>query len=125
MDALTRTKIGECWVDSGQLMIVDPCYMEKWGGDEFVPSGAELDGEPANRKFSYEGCCNVTLGEGRAGQLDHGAVVSSTGYGDGSYPVYAYYNDEGRIMRLEVDFGESESVFATLTGRDTAEDDDQ
>lgn len=28
-------KIGECGVDSGQLMIVDPCYLKDWKDNEF------------------------------------------------------------------------------------------
>ena len=31
-------------------------------------------------------------------------VVCSSGHGDGTYPVYAYYNEEGRIMKVEIKF---------------------
>lgn len=36
------------------------------------------------------------------------AVASSSGYGDGVYPVYATYNDEGRIAKLEIEFIEED-----------------
>ena len=49
-----------------------------------------------DRKFDYDGCCGLTLQDtfGKVdgcGQIEDGdvkAVVSSTGYGDGVYPVY-------------------------------------
>lgn len=88
-------------MDSGQLMVVDPCYLEDWGGTDFV----EKEGDTS---FSYSGACNVTLSARRFGQLDHGAVVSSSGYGDGCYPVYAEINEDGRVMRLVVEMGDDE-----------------
>ena len=35
---------------------------------------------------------------------DGAGVVSSAGYGDGLYPVYATFNKEGRIKKIEVVF---------------------
>jgi len=40
----------------------------------------------------------------------------SSGYGDGVYPVYATYNHEGRIVKLEV-------VFVAEDDEDADEDD--
>jgi hypothetical protein len=37
------------------------------------------------------------------------AVVFSTGYGDGYYPVYAEFNEDGRIAKVVIEFiGEDE-----------------
>jgi len=36
------------------------------------------------------------------------AVAFTTGYGDGCYPVYAEFNDEGRIAKIVIDFIEDE-----------------
>ena len=85
--------VGRCGVDSGQIMIVDPCYV-------------------IDNKFSeqqYDECCAVTLSDKQAGQIMHDlAVVSTTGIGDGYYPVYATIEDVGgwgeRITKLEIDF---------------------
>jgi hypothetical protein len=88
-----RTLIGRCGVDSGQIMIVDPCYV-------IDNSFGEQD---------YEECCAVTSEGDGAGQVMRDlAVVTTTGIGDGYYPVYATTEDLGgwgeRITRIEIDF---------------------
>lgn len=35
--------------------------------------------------------------------IDDLRVAFSSGYGDGLYPVYAEYNDDGRIVRVTID----------------------
>jgi hypothetical protein len=103
----TRTKrkatrlIGEIGVDAGLCWIGDPCYIlhanpmpkaigKDW--DEFCDI-LNADGQyPARKQFHYD------LGHAGLG------VVVSTGYGDGVYPVYAEFGDEGRIARVWVEF---------------------
>lgn len=95
-----RVQVGSCGVDSGQIMIADPCYL--------------IDGDFSEKH--YEEACEITLSEDRAGPLmyDMGhegkAVVASSGIGDGFYPVYATYSDDDgwgeRIMKLEIDFSD-------------------
>jgi len=108
---ITSTKqIGFIAVDSGQILITDPGYLNDWGKEGF--------GEAEIGHYSYGGACSTTLAEGQAGQLNFKAghagagVVSSSGYGDGLYPVYAHYEEtEGwgkRIARLEIVFIEDE-----------------
>lgn len=152
-----RIKIGEIGVDSGQLMIVDPCYLEQWPKrkphtkrmfkrsyrdqvtntlwtegehfhrfDQHVPVFAEpgalstpndliasgrwveeLQEERlrAKGRFDYEGACETTL-QDHCGVLGDGlAAVFSSGYGDGVYPVFAITNEEGRIVKVEIDMG--------------------
>jgi hypothetical protein len=96
-----RLRIGGVGVDSGQIMVGDPCYLSDWKDNDFS------DQAVANRAqtYDYAGACAQTLSPRRAGMLDQGrAVVSSTGYGDGFYPVYATYNEDGIIVKLEVVF---------------------
>ena len=31
-------------------------------------------------------------------------ILTSTGYGDGGYPVYATFNEDGRVAKIEVEF---------------------
>lgn len=105
MDAKTkqdgRHRIGEVWVDSGQVMLVDPCYLHDWGNTDY----AETD----QATFDYPGACAVTCGHAQgqegeqAGQMEHGAVVTSSGWGDGSYPVYVTVR-QGRVVSLTIDF---------------------
>ena len=164
-------QIGVVGVDSGQLMLCDPCYIDsQWERDEqqVTPPNVWQDKETGRRyalkmhhdpnvcaamkvdvtfktweeplddydgatpnevrerewekvevprhlskagQFSYPGVCHTTIGEERAGQLDYKlghegvAVAFSSGYGDGVYPVFAEYDDEGRIIRVSVEMG--------------------
>lgn len=75
--------IGEAPVDSGQIMVIDPCYV--------------LDGE------AYESVCKVTLSEKGCGPVSDGGTVVGTAYGDGVYPVFGRRDDQGRIVELRVD----------------------
>ena len=91
----TFKQIGVVGVDSGTLMIIDPCYvednLEKWN----------------------DGLCdkviNLTDNEKQAGQMNYKkgheglAVVFNSGMGDGLYPVYAHYQDD-RITKIEIVF---------------------
>lgn len=103
--------IGEVAVDSGQLMVTDPSYVDKeWRRDSFQLVREVERTEDAAYNYSYNGACNATLnGEGH-GQLafalgNAGAGVTfSTAWGDGMYPVYAEKHD-GRIVRVYVSVG--------------------
>jgi len=100
----TRKLIGHVGVDSGQIMICDPCYIDsswekkEWGNSEDFKKKCEEN----KGKFNYLGACAATLGEELAGQFDPG-VATSSGYGDGEYPVYITYK-EGRVKKIEVVF---------------------
>ena len=105
-----RYKVGEVGVDAGMVMVGDPCYLSDYGkksadGFEWVES--EVDAQKSTKKFdySYSGACAATLSDDSAGELGRASAVAvSSGYGDGVYPVYAHYNHEGRISKLEVVF---------------------
>jgi len=91
---------GKIGIDSGQAMVGDPCYLEQWNtnqNDEWNIDGKE--GE-----YSYHGASATTLANDY-GQLGLGrAVVFSTGYGDGLYPVYVQLNNDGRVSKVVIDF---------------------
>ena len=80
--------VGHCGVDSGQILLIDPCYVYK---DEYGSGG------------DYDQCCQITLSDERAGQTDLG-VVTSSGYGDGVYPVYAKKDAHGRVKSVTIEF---------------------
>ena len=63
---MTREKVGEVWVDSGQIIIVDPGYLHDWEANSFDNE------DPEDNSFSYAGACNTTLG---VGGLYHGAFA--------------------------------------------------
>ena len=119
---MNRRLIGVVGVDSGQIMVADPCYIEasfptdeltNVKFDEAKSHYVNLDGsEIRNEQLSltYDGARLASMSDrfqlyytlGHAGA----AVCVDSGYGDGSYPVYGEFNDEGRCMRLIVEFGE-------------------
>jgi len=108
--------IGSVYVDSGQLIITDPCYLKRWKNNvfynkEFLPQ-FNVDGKKEAQysysyEYSYDGACNATLSPNKAGSLENGfGVAFSFGYNDGEYPVFATYNKEGRIVKVEIIMGE-------------------
>ena len=93
--------VGEVSVDSGQLLICDPCYLRSHGLTEEaleeisqVTLGAPrtMCGPAVNTKFV-----------GSEEQFPLG-FVTTTGYGDGGYKVYVEKNAEGRIKSVTVVF---------------------
>ena len=101
-------KIGYFGVDSGQVLITDPCYVKAFIGDDkedFDENKIREMQESGKYEYSYNGACARTLGKGNAGEIGLGedGVVAETGYGDGSYSVYANYKN-GRIKELKIKF---------------------
>ncbi len=90
---MKKEKIGNCCVDSGQLMVCDPCYIEQeWGEEE-------------KSTFNYQGASDVTLPKKSHGSMKfrmghEGAGVAFATYGDGTYPVYAERGANGLIKRV-------------------------
>jgi hypothetical protein len=92
---------GHITVDSGQIIVGDPCYLKVWDGNENEPFS--IDGQQG--QYSYLGSCEATLSEDGFGTLNLGfAVALSSGYGDGNYPVYVKKNDHGKIALAIIDF---------------------
>ncbi len=145
--------IGHVGVDSGQLLLCDPSYIEsEWEQEDFediriykniktgktvqyrvdfenyetiIPEygmtmnelNASGEWEPvasplAKKNFSYNACCDVTLSDKSHGQLHYKmghagvGVAFSTAFGDGVYPVYAKYTEDGTLKSVEVVFWE-------------------
>ncbi|MDX2059677.1 MAG: DUF4241 domain-containing protein [Gemmatimonadales bacterium] len=96
-----RKQIGEIGVDAGLCWIGDPCYIlhadpapkaigRDW--DAFCDLLHEGGQYPTCKQFHYD------LGHPGLG------VVVSTGYGDGTYPVFAEFNEDGRVAKVWVEF---------------------
>jgi len=112
-----RYKVGQVGVDAGMVMVGDPCYLDKFTDHEYDDAKVEAQKASGKYDYSYSGACAATLSNNSAGQLGRGdAVAVSSGYGDGVYPVYATYNHEGRIVKLEV-------IFDADSDEDADEDD--
>lgn len=82
-----KEHIGQVAVDSGQLMITDPCYVIDKGSEE-----------------EYRKTSEASLSEKHCGQvLDGLGIAFSTAHGDGFYDVYAKRNKKGGIEAIEID----------------------
>lgn len=88
-------------VDSGQCGIFD---------DDIYPKDEKSGGEYDDENSFYGECCKLTLGDSHFGLLRNGnGVVSSSGYGDGSYELFCQYYDGERIA-LMVDFNLDKNI---------------
>ena len=100
METKEMTLIGHFSVDSGQAMVGDPCYLDEWDTNR----NEEWNIEGKEGQYSYHGASATTIANnyGELGMAT--AVVFSTGYGDGLYPVYAEINEDGRVARVVIEF---------------------
>ena len=106
INSIDREWIGRVAVDSGQLMISDPCYIgPKWDVDEEYDP-AEPD-ENGSYPMSYNGCCGATNSEASYGQINNLSFAFASGLGDGTYDVYGTFlntKDWGRrIAKIEIE----------------------
>ena len=137
-----RKYLGQVGVDSGQLMVTDPCYLTQYQdndfqdirvyqhkddpnktlqfGVDFPHYGAMITGhngmdmnqlleqgiykeapKKVDGSYSYNGACSTTIASD-GGELGNGlGVAFRSGYGDGSYEVYAEIHD-GIIHKVEI-----------------------
>lgn len=101
--------LGKIGVDSGQILVCDPCYLSDW-------KDGEVDFEKKEPQNHYDEACKITTKEGDDKQggeiLISGVagtgVVACSGLGDGEYEVWGYYTKLGdwgeRIAKIEISF---------------------
>ncbi len=88
-----RKLVGHVDVDSGQVILTDPCYVDEgFSYSELLEGWGARFGGSVEREHAIPG------------PRDLGVVVE-TAWGDGSYPVYAEIQG-GRVMRVMVEFDE-------------------
>ena len=91
---------GSFGVDSGQAMVGDPCYLDNWDTNK----NDEWNIDNKVGQYSYQGASATTLANNYGEIGNSSAVVFSTGYGDGVYPVYVEMNSDGRVSKVVIDF---------------------
>ena len=95
----TWLKAGTVPVDSGQVMLIDPCYI----GSDFPTEYGDKPGTNPD----YAGACKASLTKAQCGNFAKGlGFCTSTNIGDGVYPVYVQYDANGRIARVLIEFAE-------------------
>jgi|1_EtaG_2_1085319.scaffolds.fasta_scaffold05403_7 hypothetical protein len=91
---MERIYLGKCGVDSGRLLITDPCYIDKV--QKIVDE-------------SKDEILAICKDDSQALNFEHGeglGVTFASGYGDGLYSVYGYKNSDDRIIKVEIIMGE-------------------
>ena len=105
--------IGNIGVDSGQMMLSDPCYVKDFADSDDVVELMDAIKNGSDDSYSYTGACSQSNTPQQAGVLvnDIGAelgVVCSSGFGDGVYPVYVKRHDFGgdgkRVVEMKIEF---------------------
>ena len=93
--------VGEVSVDSGTLLICDPCYLRSHGlTEEALEEISQVTlGEP--RKMCGPAVNTKFVGSEKQFPL---GFVTTTGYGDGGYKVYVEKTAEGHIKSVTVVF---------------------
>ena len=93
MQKLTKRLIGHISVDSGSIMIVDPCYLDEWQpGTHYEAAGNVINKSP------HRGGRILVSGVGGFG------IVSQTYDGDGMFPVYGHYDKDKLPIRITIEF---------------------
>ncbi len=117
--------IGSVGVDSGQVFMVDPCYIkhtEQGNGQynlewkeqivgvsedgitevERIPI-AKNDPTLDNKQNFYTKVCEANRQGNGIAEVELGVVVNTT-HGDGDYAVEGIFDDDGQFMGIFIDF---------------------
>ena len=104
----TKT-IGVVGVDSGQVLLIDPCYIKKdsLGNEKFNydHENKKYLNDPTldNKKNFYTNVCERTLvGEGYGNVMS--GFATGTTHGDGNYEVKGIFNDEEQLQGIFISF---------------------
>jgi hypothetical protein len=122
-ETVTRKCIGSVGVDSGQLIVTDPCYIKDFESDDAFSVRQNLNDDTVLAEgevlpYSYGGACAATSLPNQGGPLAYSrghegaGVAVRTGFGDGFYPVFVEYEDTGfagvRVKRVVIEFWSDE-----------------
>lgn len=88
-------EIGSVGVDSGQIWVGDPCYID----DAFphTPAGQENWMRFTSPRFPDETTVHPYA-------YSNDGMLCGTTHGDGSYPVYGIQDEHGRLRAVLIDF---------------------
>ena len=87
-----RVKVGAVGIDSGTLILIDPCYIK------YIE---DIHGSDQG----WSNFCKNVLGDMENEVTEHNnGIIFSNRIGDGEFPVYATYDKDNRLKKLEVVF---------------------
>jgi hypothetical protein len=89
---------GSVAVDSGQVLLIDPCYIP----NDFDNNQGNWDPGAHANELNYQGVSHVSI-TNTYGEIG-GGLVTSSGYGDGRYPVFVKLDEDNRVIALKVSF---------------------
>jgi hypothetical protein len=122
---MAREFIGTVGVDSGSVMIIDPCYLNdpmRWKTEKFAESAEKADAEGnypmasnMRRLFTektqlqnlisdWDKYCEDSKDRDYQPCEYAGGVISPTRNGDGGFPVYVHRDKDGRVKKMEIIF---------------------
>lgn len=103
IEEMERTEL-HAGVDSGQAGFFDLEAFKK-----VAAAGDNHQSDTPEHEDFYQACCSNDLGSASWGAVQGMGVCSSTGYGDGGYPVFVKRNGEGQVVEaLLVYIGDDE-----------------
>lgn len=89
-------QVGTFTVDSGIVMIGDPCYLEDWD-----PERPPADPDESIDPYGYAAACEVGSSPAGSGELDCQASAVAA-VGDGIYPVFVERDSGGRVTDIHI-----------------------
>ena len=104
---MTKIKIGECSVDSGQIMILDPCYVLHEGkcghatGNDPCSELPDANWTAHSTSPAYSELLDVYQ------KLSNICFVDGP-YDDGGYPVYAEQDNDGNTTSITIELKQSD-----------------
>ena len=122
---MARELVGEVGVDSGSVMIIDPCYLNdpmRWKPKKFLEGVKKFKAEGndhmawnmerlalektelQNISSNWKAYCDDPKVQKHEPMEYAGGVISPTRNGDGGFPVYVTKDKEGRVKKLEIIF---------------------
>lgn len=96
---LNRKYIGNVHVESGRLLLIDPCNLKNWQPGIYDPTFPL----PLNHYDEAQKLADTEPWHGR--MFDDCAVVVTPADGAGPYPVYAYFTEDGLLVKVAVVMG--------------------
>ena len=100
--------VGTCGVDSGMIFIGDPCYFKHCeafcNGDKWTENKQLFPDDKDTDRQSHLPMQFYSDEKVAGGHTFPMGILTNTNYGDGEYPVYVTFDNDGTPTKLEIKF---------------------